>query len=366
MARRRLDGAIRLAAATGLTGLGAGFGGVAATAVLHLLEHAAFGYTHGPLLDALLAAPPGRRVTALATAGLVGAVGWWALRRFGPDIVTIPAAIHGKRMRAGPTLANVGLQIGVVGLGASIGREAAPRELGALLADRVTQMLGLSGRERAVLIACGAGAGLAAVYNVPLSGALFTIEVLLSEIAAATVIPALGTAAIAALIARSVLSTGPLYVLPALKLTPAAMVWAVPIGFISGAGGVGFLRTTRIAQKLRPRGRRVLWVMPIVVTLVGTVAVAVPEMLGNGRAAAQTAFDGSASLILLLPMTLAKAAATASTIGAGAVGGILTPSVAIGAGIAGPSRERYLVWCGPERLWPPTHCSAQPGSLRPP
>lgn len=63
--------------------------------------------------------------------------------------------------------------------GLPLGREVAPREMGALGAGMVARKLRLLEDETRTLIACGAGAGLAAVYNVPLAGALFSLEVML-------------------------------------------------------------------------------------------------------------------------------------------------------------------------------------------
>jgi H+/Cl- antiporter ClcA len=82
-------------------------------------------------------------------------------------------------MPAGTTTIHALLQIVTVALG-PLGREVAPREMGALGAGMVARKLGLLADETRTLVACGAGAGLAAVYNVPLAGALFSLEVMLS------------------------------------------------------------------------------------------------------------------------------------------------------------------------------------------
>lgn len=82
-------------------------------------------------------------------------------------------------MPAGTTTIHALLQIVTVALGSPLGREVAPREMGALGAGMVARKLGLLADETRTLVACGAGAGLAAVYNVPLAGALFSLEVML-------------------------------------------------------------------------------------------------------------------------------------------------------------------------------------------
>jgi H+/Cl- antiporter ClcA len=332
---RHLAWALRLGAVVALTGVGAGAGGIAVTSLLHLLEHLAFGYDHGALLDGLLAAPAWRRVAALTAAGLLGGIGWWALRRFATPVVSISRAVAGARMPAAATLTNVGLQIGIVGLGASIGREAAPRELGAFVADRLSAAYRLSMRERRILVACGAGAGLAAVYNVPFGGALFTIEILLAELSFATALPAFATAGVAALVARVAVPAGPLYMLPALKLTGSLVAFAIPVGLLTGIAAAGFVHLASLLENHRPLGGTILWIMPAIFTAVGMFSAALPEILGNGRAAAQTVFSGTASLLVLAALVIGKAATTTATIGAGAAGGTLTPSIAIGAAAGG-------------------------------
>ena len=79
----------------------------------------------------------------------------------------------------------------VVGLGASIGREAAPKLLGGASGTLASRVLALTPAQRRLLVACGGGAGLAAVYNVPLGGAIFTAEVLVGSFALPVVLPAL-------------------------------------------------------------------------------------------------------------------------------------------------------------------------------
>lgn len=101
-------------------------------------------------------------------------------------------------MPAGTTTIHALLQIVTVALGSPLGREVAPREMGALGAGMVARKLGLLEDETRTLIACGAGAGLAAVYNVPLAGALFSLEVMLLSFSWEKTLAAIMTSAIAA------------------------------------------------------------------------------------------------------------------------------------------------------------------------
>lgn len=345
---------VRLVVVTALVGVGAGIGGGLVSLGLHALQHLAFGYSEGDFFEGLLNAPPVNRVVALAVAGVVGAVGWWALRRWGQRspahaVVSVEQSVNGRRMPPVVTLLNAGLQVVIVGLGASIGREVAPREVGALWAGWLAERAGLSARERRILVACGAGAGLAAVYNVPFGGAVFAVEILLAEISFATVLPAFAASAIAALVARIWVPANPLYILPELHLSPTIVVWSVLAGPLIGCAAVGFVRAARFAQAHRPRSWGILIVMPLTFLAVGVAALWLPAILGNGRALGQLAFAAALPVLLILLTTVVKAAATVGTIGAGAAGGTLTPSLAIGAGLGLAGGAAWnLLWPGAE------------------
>lgn len=337
---------VRLAVVTALVGVGSGLSGGIVYVGLQALEHLAYGYSHGTFLDGLMAGDPWRRVWVLAIAGMIGGVGWWALRRWGKPVVSVEEATTGDRMPSFVTIANAALQIIIVGLGASIGREVAPRELGALVARWVTDKSGVTSRERRILVACGAGAGLAAVYNVPLGGALFAVEILLAEITLATAVPAIAISAIATLVARLVVPTGPSYVLPPVVLSPSLVVWSVIAGPVIGFAAIGFVALAGFAGRHRPTGWRILVAMPVVFTLVGLIAVAFPATLGNGRSLGQLSFEATTTLGLITTLLLLKVAATTATIGSGAAGGTLTPSLAIGAAFGATTG---VLWTA---LWP--------------
>lgn len=322
-----------LVLATLATGIAAGGAGALVAALLQLVEGLAYPASDESFLIAVEQAPAWVRVVALGVAGVLGGVGWWALRRFGRPVVAIEDAVAGARMPAASTLGTVLLQIIVVGLGASIGRELAPRLLGALAAGRLAALAGISPRMRRILIAAGAGAGLAAVYNVPLGGALFALEILLVECSPAAVLATVGTSAIATVVARVVVPPTALYPLPRLEVTWGWLLFALLAGPVLGLAGTGFDALTRRARRWRPRPRWQLLAMPAIFLLVGLLAAAEPSLLGNGRAMAQLVFGAGLPLALLLLLAALKALATAGTIYSGADGGTLTPSVSIGAAL---------------------------------
>lgn len=331
--------ALKLAVITALVGVAGGVAGISVWLALQAIQFVAFGYPFGGHREAADAPSGLNRFLALTAAGVLTGVVWWAIRHWAKPVVSVTAAVGGKRMPALATVANAAVQILAVGLGASIGKEVAPREIGAWLSQLVTARAGLTARETRILVACGAAAGLAAVYDVPLGGALFAVEVLLGELTFATALPAFATSAIAAFTARLVIPDEVLYHVPAMHMSPSLLVWALVVGPLLGFAGVGFVKLTNRLQGMAPKGWHLLVVLPVVFAMVGLIAVPFPEILGNGRALGLVAmnatteapeFAGLSPIVFLLLLAVIRTITTSATIGAGAVGGTLTPSIAIG------------------------------------
>ncbi|WP_460775859.1 chloride channel protein [Microbacterium sp. GXF7504] len=340
---------LRLGLVTLGVGVGAGLAGIAIVAVLNVTAWLAFAHQPGQsLLASFEATPPWRRFTALLVAGVVGAVGWYLLRR-GDRVRTDEEVVAGARTPAARTTLDALLQMAVIGLGASTGRELAPRQLGALVGAWLSDRTGLSAGERRALVACGAGAGLAAVYDVPLGGAIFALEVLYLGLRTKVIVMALTTSVVSALLGRMLVPDRPLFELTALEATPSLWLWAVIAGPMLGLGGAWFTRTTAWAVRHRPTGTRILWVMPLVFAGVGLLAWPLPAVLGDGGALSTTAFDARTLLVLLALVIAVKLVATLATFAAGAAGGTMTPSVAFGAALGALTGALWsMVWPGTE------------------
>jgi H+/Cl- antiporter ClcA len=149
------------------------------------------------------------------------------------------------------------LQIVTVALGSPLGREVAPRELGAVLATWFSSRAGVTAEESRILIACGAGAGLAAVYNVPLTGAVFILEVLLGT-APRALGPAVITSVVATIVAWIGLGDVPQYLVPPLEISRSRLAWSIVAGPVFGVAAYGFRavikewRSIFQADELRP------------------------------------------------------------------------------------------------------------------
>jgi CIC family chloride channel protein len=318
------------------TGIAAGIGAIVMMAVLRAVQHAAFDYHRGTFSGAAAAHSDARRLAVLAVGGVVAGVGWWVLReRAGGNGGDPTEAVwSGKgRLSLPRTLVDGVLSEVVIGLGASLGREAAPQHAGAAAGSQIGQWLSLPREQLVVLVACGAGAGVGAVYNVPLAGALFAAELYLGSLSLVTLVPALVCSAIATAIAWLSLGQHPVYQVahlgyPALSLVVFALVSGPVVGVLSA----GYVRLVGWSGDHRPKRWRLV-VEPIVaLSVLGVVAMRYPLLLGNGRDLAQYAFSTKgAALATLAALMVLKPLVTSMCLRSGAAGGLFTPTFSFGA-----------------------------------
>lgn len=317
-----------------ITGLGA----AALVGLLHLVEHLAYGYRSGPFLDGVAAAASWRRVAALAVAAGVLAGGMFVLGRLpvsGGIEVSEAVWLRGAHMAVVPSVARGVLSIVTVGLGVSLGREGAPQLVGAAGASWLSDWGRLPTWQRRLLVASGAGAGFAAVYNVPLGGTLFALEVLLGTLALPLALPALATSVIATAVAWIFEGTAPTYRLPSYAIHPQQLAWAALAGPIIGVVAICWVRVIAWAGTHRLQGPR-RYIAPFgVFAILGVVAIQYPQLLGNGKGIVQLAAVGSVSFGLLWVLFALKPLATAACLWTGSPGGLFTPTLTIGALLAG-------------------------------
>ena len=327
----------RFVVATLFTGVIAGLVGLACIHLLHWIQALAWDMHSGTLLEAVSGASPARRVLNLVLGGILGAASWFFLFRRSRAITSVSAAVGGTPMPPLRATWHALTQVLIVGLGASVGREVAPREMAAAFSAAAADRLGLTPEDRRIIVACGAGAGLAAVYSIPISGAIYTLEILLVSRSRRAVAPAFCTSAIAALISTGFTRPAPFYTVPTLTPSLSLTVFAALIGPLLGATGWAFKQAVARVGAARPRDWRLLASLPTASFLVGVIAVWVPSVLGNGQASAQTQFDAvwatGAGLGIAALVLATKTVTTFLTIRAGGWGGVLTPAVALGAGI---------------------------------
>ena len=328
MSRRTLE----FGCAIIIIGLLAGVAGAATTLLLHGIEHLTYHYSFGTLLTGIGGSGPVRRAVGPMIGGALAGFGWWMLRR---RTMVPPLAETIASNRQIPRLSmsiDAGLQVLLVGSGASLGREGAPRQLAAAMGDFGTARLSLTARDREILLACAAGAGLGAVYSVPLGGALFAARILLGTWHPRAVGTALITSSLAVAVASPVTHLEHALTWPDARLSYLFAFLALAIAPLAAAAGLAF---NRVMATARPKVQIRSWVLIPAIAAAGLVtgicSIWWPELPGNGRSILTVSVNsgltlGAAAIILLLKPLL-----TALFLRAGAVGGLLTPALATGA-----------------------------------
>ena len=333
------------------TGVAAGLFGDLMMLILFSIQHIAFGYHSGSLEAAVERASDLRRLVVLLCAGVFGGVAWFLLRHYTSgekseldDVVWGEGAKLSFRRSLGTSVIS---EI-VIGMGASIGRENAPKLMGGASASVLAGWARLTPAQRRLLMACGGGAGLAAVYNVPLGGALFTAEIMLGTISVPVVLPALACSWIATATAWLYLPDRATYAdVPDYRFTMALLVWALLAGPLIGLVASGYIRLIGWVSHHQASGRVAIIAPVIAFGALGLVGFAYPQLFGNGKDMAHDAFLGADGLALLLALLALKPLVTALCLGSGASGGLFTPTLSTGAVLGGAAGIAWsLAWPG--------------------
>ena len=281
------------------------------------------------------------RLVSVTLGGLIVAIIWYTLKRYAQSTVSIKQALQGEKMPFAATAVHVMTQIFYVGTGGSIGRELAPREAGAMLAQQwqmIMKRVGLaklSTDDQRLLIAAAAGAGFAGIYIAPITGMLFAVEILLKKVDMKSVAVSLSMSVIAMLIGSISKGFVPYYLVAKKDFTLNMLPFVLVVGLLMGVLGAYFRRGFQWAGKHSALSSQILWQLPLAALITGLVAMFMPEIMGNGRGLAEFAFvntDYHLALFLLVGALL-KAVVTIMTIKGGASGGTLTPSIAIGSSL---------------------------------
>ncbi len=331
----------RLVLAALLAAVAAGLIGVALAWLLEVVEWLGYGVAEGSLPDRVRGATPWRLVLSPAVGGLVAGALWWWQRSAGgvvgvEDVVTDETGQTATRMGIARPFGDAVLQVLTVGAGNSVGREGAPRLAAGAVAARLASALGVDPGWTRLLVASAAGAGLAAMYNAPLGGAAYAVEIVMlagqRRRGLWLAVPVSGAATVVSWLR----SYGqPSLLMPEARYGPATLLacllvvpLAAAVGWVA-RGGWGWLRRHRLPDT---------WSLPVAIggagLATGTASLWIADLPGNGRDAFQLALTSpatAAALVVLLGIVALKPVLTGLTLGAGATGGLLAPSFSLGA-----------------------------------
>lgn len=319
-----------------LAGLVGALATVAFREAISLLQ---WGFTRhtGSLVAAASALQPWQRVWIPALGGLLAGTVLVLARRMpgarsAPDYMEAIAAGDGV-IKPGQSLLRSVSSLLSIASGASIGREGAMVQLGAMAASVLGKSVDFNVPRQRLLTACGAAAGIASAYNAPIAGALFVSEIVLGSMAMSGLGPLLVASVSASIVIHQVVGYHASYDMPA--FAPIAGTDVLPylmLGALTGLVAPAFLWMLDAAKSLFAR-----LPLPLALRLalggliVGLVSMYEPQVWGNGYSVVNSILGSPWVWQALLLVLAAKLLATSATVGSGAVGGVFTPTLFVGA-----------------------------------
>lgn len=234
-----------------------------------------------------------------------------------------------------PSLVKSSASLLSVASGGSIGREGAMAQLSSMFSSWLGRRARLPKPRLQLLVACGAAAGIASAYNAPIAGALFVAEIVLGTIAMESLGPLVFASVISTVTTRELLGQAPLFETPPFELvSPFELGPYLLLGALLGAAAPFFVRTLRLAEK-----RFLQWLpsaparLCVGGAMVGVLSLARPEVWGNGNSQIGAILAGNGAIALIASVLVFKFAATVACVGSGAVGGVFTPTLFLGASL---------------------------------
>jgi chloride channel protein, CIC family len=272
-----------------------------------------------------------------------GVLAGWVLHFVGRTFVSHKAVDYIEAVKVGD--GKIGFRASIlksfgslltISSGGSIGREGSMVQLAAMFGSRLGLLARAPVPRLRLMVACGVAAGIAAAYNAPLSGALFASEIVLGS----TSMESFGPLVISSVISNSTihrfLGYGPVFDVPHVVFASSnwELIFYVFLGVLLGHLAPPFLALLDFAKSQFVRLKLPLyWQLGLGGVVVGCISAGVPEVWGNGYSVVSEILQGQVLGLWLLVILFAKVLATSATVGSGGVGGVLTPSLFVGAAI---------------------------------
>lgn len=286
----------------------------------------------------------------------------------GPGVTSV---IYAVQRRKGKMSWKIGVRkwlasTATIGSGGSAGAEGPIVTIGAVVGSNIARLLGTGSQHTGTLLGCGAAAGLASVFNAPIAGIFFVMELLLRDFSLKTFTPIVIAAVVSSATTQGILGDAALFDVGdgfvdgnlgfSFIQIPTFLILGLACGFI----GAFFIRSLDLSEKLFKATRLPLFARPMLgAILLGIIGMSVywftkgnhvPAFYGNGYPTIESLLDPSyyfssgtqgdlrdamPLLIGLFALALIKLIATCITVGSGGAGGLFAPSLLIGATTGG-------------------------------
>lgn len=246
-----------------------------------------------------------------------------------------------------------------IGSGGSAGPEAPVVMSGAAIGSNIARFFSLNDRQRITLVGCGAAGAIASIFNAPIAGIVFSIEVILGEWTAANIIPIAISAVAGTEISRALQGNQIVFSNPGFQVSAADIPACIGLAIITAAVSILLTRSMKSMHGVSGRLANVPKCLRAAMggLAVGIIAIFFPVVLGEGYHSIQEMIGGTYSqgLLLVAAAVLAKMFATSFTLGWGGSGGIFAPCLVIGS-LVGLSWHRLLIL-----LWPSATLTTEGG-----
>ena len=231
-----------------------------------------------------------------------------------------------------------------IGTGASIGREGPMVQLAAWATSWMSRVIPIAPEQRSAIMVCGIAAGIASAYHAPVAGVVFVLELALGFFARHTVAPVLIASGTASSLVYLIDGPKPLYAVAPVTMLPSSLGFTIVAGILFGGLGWGFLLLVEKSRSIFARVHSVPLRLGLGGLMVGVLSAFVPEVWGNGYSVVSAALTGTDTWQWLALVLLTKVLATSWSSGSGAIGGMFTPSLFVGAAAGGVLAQVAALW----------------------
>ena len=221
--------------------------------------------------------------------------------------------------------------------GAAVGREGPIIQIGSAFGSTIGQIFQVSQRRMKTFVGCGAAAGIGAIFNAPIAGAIFASEIILGDFSAAAIGPIIISSVFGTIISRGMYGDYPAFIPPGYALhSPFEILFYILLGVVTGLVGWLFVRSLYLTENLFDQ-----WKVPVAVkgliggAIIGIMAIFLPEVLGVGYESMDLVLTNGLPFVLVCVLLFGKIFATSISLGAGTSGGIFAPSLFMGSMLGG-------------------------------
>ncbi len=224
-----------------------------------------------------------------------------------------------------------------IGSGGSVGREGPVIQIGSSVGSTMGQLLRVNPERIKTFVACGAAAGIAAAFNAPVAGALFSLEIILGDFAVAQFSPIVVSSVVATAVSRTFLGDYPAFAVPAYELhSPYELFFYAVLGLLAGLVALLYIKVLYFLEDFFEDLKIPELVKPMIGgILIGLMGMFVPQIFGVGYHSITAALNGNLLWTTMLALVFLKLLATSISLGSGGSGGIFAPSLFIGTMLGG-------------------------------